>query len=898
MTEKTTAELQAEIDQLRHRIAELEQQPTLTTVENYLAARQYLTGEEHHLAAGDLLYQEGQVHPQAYLIEEGEIDIFLNIDDETIALDVRQPGQVIGELALFSDQPHLSTGQARTDCRLALIDHAAFQTFIDAPLPLTGRVLQALVSRWYKIGAILIQEVKKRQVARRELQRLNRNLEISSRSRIVLLDRMNEAFDDARIRLELALSNLNGGVFDLHYSPMAPYGTLPKRTYLAPKLKQMLGYGDKELPDDIMVWLSFMLPEDQERIQQVGRQCLDQGDEGYKVEVRMWHRDGRLRWVYHTARIIRDRAGRRVRWIGLSYDITPQKETQEQLQHRAKQLSLINQISQQIAAVLELDQLLLLTTQLIQQYFDYHHVAIFLLTGEVLQQRAVTSVYKEAIPANHTISLNEGLVGWVARHREKVVANDIAQEERYISLVAEPTMTQAELILPLQIADRLIGVLDIQSPTRHIFTPNDVMAMEALACQLATAMENARLYGSLQQQLVEREQLTGQLQESEHRHRLISELMTDYIYYARLMPDNGAIVEWITGAFEEITGYTLADINYGSDRWISHLVHPTDRPQFSQADEFIRANQPYSHEYRITTSSGQLCWLRDYMQPVWDETAGRVTHVLGAVQNITSRKQAEEKLRQQKDALAQSNASLQEFAYIASHDLQEPLRKIQAFGNRLQDRYATQLDDRGQDFLTRMISAADRGQNLIQHLLAYSRVTTHARTLVPVDLTQIIAQVVDDLALLIERSAAQVTVAELPTVTSDPVQMRQLFQNLVSNALKFQPPGRSPVVHIATLQPSTGEGSLSQAVMNMPPANYVTIIVRDNGIGFEEKYLSQIFKPFQRLHSRAEYEGSGMGLAICQKIVDRHGGRITAHSQLGQGTEFQVTLPRKLTSDE
>ena len=232
--------------------------------------------------------------------------------------------------------------------------------------------------------------------------------------------------------------------------------------------------------------------------------------------------------------------------------------------------------------------------------------------------------------------------------------------------------------------------------------------------------------------------------------------------------------------------------------------------------------------------------------------------------------------------LKRSNRELEDFAAVASHDLQEPLRKISAFGDRLKSHCGESLDEKGNDYLERMQKAAGRMQTLIHDLLAYSRVTTRAQPFAPVSLRTVTQEVLSDLELRIEKSGARVEVGALPTIHADPLQMRQLLQNLLSNALKFQRPGTPPVIHV--------EGSLSNRSQGSQGAR-CRLVVRDNGIGFDEKYLDRLFKPFQRLHGQSAYEGTGIGLAICKKIAERHGGSISAASAPGEGARFEVTLP-------
>lgn len=251
----------------------------------------------------------------------------------------------------------------------------------------------------------------------------------------------------------------------------------------------------------------------------------------------------------------------------------------------------------------------------------------------------------------------------------------------------------------------------------------------------------------------------------------------------------------------------------------------------------------------------------------------------GLEKEIRRSQKIERELQQYSKSLARSNQELQDFAYIASHDLQEPLRKIQAFGDLLESEYKEQLGDGG-EYLNRMRNAASRMSVLIQDLLAFSRVSTKPQDIKQVDLNVIVEDVVGDLETSISEKNGKVTIAKLPAVWADSTHMRQLFQNLIGNALKFHKTDVPPRVAVS-VRPRAKEDK------------YYEIHVKDNGIGFDEKYLDRIFSVFQRLHGKDTYDGTGIGLAVCRKIVERYGGKIDAKSKPGAGSTFIIKLPIK-----
>ncbi|MGV3557504.1 sensor histidine kinase [Larkinella arboricola] len=263
--------------------------------------------------------------------------------------------------------------------------------------------------------------------------------------------------------------------------------------------------------------------------------------------------------------------------------------------------------------------------------------------------------------------------------------------------------------------------------------------------------------------------------------------------------------------------------------------------------------------------------------------------------DFTRLRQLQLQLESKIEELKRSNDSLQQFAYVASHDLQEPLRKIQQFCDILKNR-SGQMQGPEVDYLERMQLAAGRMSVLIKDLLAFSRIETQQTATQPVSLSAVVEQNLTDLELVVAETGAVVEVEPLPTVLGDKLQLDQLFGNLLSNALKFRRPGQTPVIAVKASQVEAHELPASVETRR-EGVTYHLIEVSDNGIGFNEKYTDRIFQVFQRLHGRNEYAGTGIGLAICQKVVANHGGAIVAHSRPGQGATFQVYLPADNTPD-
>lgn len=344
--------------------------------------------------------------------------------------------------------------------------------------------------------------------------------------------------------------------------------------------------------------------------------------------------------------------------------------------------------------------------------------------------------------------------------------------------------------------------------------------------------------------------------------------------------DKKGVITYVNKKFCAISKFSSEELVGKTHALINSRFHPQEF--FSKMWHTISQGKVWEGEIRNRAKDGTFYWVHTTIVPFMDPE-GKPEQYVSVRYEITERKAAEEQLTVNARKLELSNRELQDFASVAAHDLQEPLRKIQTFSDRLKIKAKEDLKAEALDYLDRIQSSAQRMQVLINDLLTYSRITTKAKPFAPLDLNRVIEQVVLDLEIRIETSQGKVEWEHLPTIHADETQMRQLFQNVINNALKFSKPGSKPYVRIETKiyeeSPLARKGPACQ------------ILIQDNGIGFDEKYLDRIFTIFQRLHGRHEYEGTGIGLAVCRKIVDRHGGFITAKSKPGDGSTFLVTLP-------
>ncbi len=541
-------------------------------------------------------------------------------------------------------------------------------------------------------------------------------------------------------------------------------------------------------------------------------------------------------------------------------------------------------------------------TEALVRHLDAAFARIWLLneTENVLELQSSSGMYTHLDGAHARVPVGALKIGLIASERVPHMTNDVISDP----LIGDKEWARREGMVaftgyPLLVGERLIGVLALF--TRYKLGDVVLQTIETIANGLALAVERLSLLERERHARTEAENARQRLtlaQQAAHIGTFEWDIQTNAIFWT---PELEVLYGLPPGGFE------------GKYKNWEQRVHPDDLQQAQASLQgAVSGGPPYNTEFRVIWPDGTERWLLAKGEVTHYDDAGRPRRMIGVNIDITERKLAEqeviqvnqrlqdlnanleslvatrtETLHQLNTELQRSNQELQDFAYVASHDLQEPLRKIQAFGNLLEEEYGKQLGE-GKSYLDRMRNSAGRMRVLIEDLLTFSRVTTKAQPFAQVDLNVIMHDVIDDLSSRLQTTQGNIEVeGDLPTLEADPRQMYQMLQNLLGNALKFHQPGQPPHVRV-----HTELRELSDA-----PKEYM-LFVEDSGIGFDEKYLDRIFTVFQRLHGRGSYEGTGIGLAVVRKIVERHGGTITASSTPGKGSTFIVTLPACQTSPE
>ena len=747
--------------------------------------------------------------------------------------------------------------------------------------------------------------------------------------------------DTARAKSNEDLLRQMGEVISQVYWLADPSMTCIK--FASPAFEEVWGCGRERLYESPQRWWESVHPEDRQQAMAALPQPLT---EKFSAEYRVVRPDGTIRWIWDRRFPVRDESGNIYQIAGVAKDITERKLAQAALQESEEKYRRLIELSPDALYVHVRGQIVLINPAGIRllgaetaeqivgkQVLDFVHPD----SREAVKARMQQSELGDSVPPleERYLRLDGSVVEvevvaaplpYLDQQAVQVIVRDITERKRVMEEVEREHRLLRTLIdtIPDRIYVKDTKARFLLNNTAHLtalgvksqpgtlgktdfdFRPADIAA-ERMADDKKVLETGEPLYNreeptiradgkegwnlvnkvplrdahgniiglvGVSRDITERKRAEEATERDRNLLRTLVETIPDRIYAkdteARFILNNAAHLSAL-GAKSQSDSLGKTDFDFRAPEIASKCM--TDDQQVLQSGKAL-----HNREEQTRLADGAPGWILVNKVPLRDPD-GKIIGLVGISRDITQRKEADEKLRTYAEKLERSNRDLQDFAYIASHDLQEPLRKIQAFGDRLKAKYNDALGDTGRDYLARMFDAAARMQTLINDLLSFSRVTTKAQPFAPVDLDKILREVLSDLEVRIEQTQGKVESAPLGTISADALQMRQLFQNLIGNALKFHKPNEAPVIRIQSQRTQGDE----------EPQIEITFV--DNGIGFDQKYADRIFVIFQRLHGRSQYEGTGVGLAVCKKIAERHGGTITAESKEGAGATFRVVLP-------
>jgi PAS domain S-box-containing protein len=624
-------------------------------------------------------------------------------------------------------------------------------------------------------------------------------------------------------------------------------------------------------------WMNIVHPDDVQQME-TGFQAANASQVPFNLEYRIKGIDGRYRWILDSGSPMFDNLGTFEGFIGSIIDIDQRKQAEDAVRQSERQFRQLADSMPQIVWTANAD-----------GYVDYYNKQWYLLIGEE-NQFGDNSFLIHIHPEDQVRCLEtwHGVVQtgepYEIEYRFKVKYPVDAY--RWFLVRARPIKNESGQII------KWFGTctdIDEVKTIHHVLENRVAERTHEISDKNKALEETTRELKEINHQLELRNE---ELRQSEERYLRMTNEVEDYAII--LLSKDGYIENWNKGA-EKIKGYTADEIIGMHFR----LFYTYNDQQQGLAEKLIAEaglKGKSTYEGLRVRKDGSTFWAYTVITALHDDK----NDIIGfskVTRDLTKQKFVEdqlkmyaEQLEQKNRELERSNSELSSFSYVASHDLQEPLRKIQAFGNLIQARDVAHLSDTSKDYFERMVKAAVRMQNLIDSLLEFSRTTTARKNFENTDLNVLLDEVKKELAHRIDEKKAVIRSAHLPSLTIIPFQFRQLLSNLISNSLKYSREAITPVIEISATYVKARELDEKAAI---PGKDYFRFKVTDNGIGFEQDYAEKIFELFQRLHGRNEYTGSGIGLAICKKIVENHHGFIKAESEPGRGATFYFYIPVK-----
>jgi PAS domain S-box-containing protein len=671
--------------------------------------------------------------------------------------------------------------------------------------------------------------------------------------------KMEDALRESEQRWHLAVQGTNDGIWD--------WNVKTSEAFFSTRWKKMLGHEEQEISNHVDECLTRIHPDDIVRVRQVIQDHFAKRTPFYISEHRVRCKDNTYKWILARGQAQWDEDGNAIRMVGSYTDITERKLSEDQLHQSEERFQIVVRATNDVVRDWDL-----LTNQV---WWNQNVQTLGYSTENISLD---TKWWRDRLHPEDKVRVVSNMNGAIA-----LCQQFWSNEYRFL----RGDKSYAEIL------DRGYVVYDnTGKAVRIIGAMMDMSDRKRVEEELLKQNMRSQLFSDVTIKIRE------SLDIDEILHTSVTEVLqllhADRVLIFRLWSDgSGTIVkEAVVPGFPVLQALNIIDPCF-SESYVEKYrhgrigsIHDIDNTNidpcyYEMLQSFgVKANLVvpilFKNQLWGLLVAHQCAHKRNWT--TWEtELLRQLADQIGIA---VSQAQLLEQETRQREELARSNDELQQFAFIASHDLQEPLRKIKTFGDRLKATCGHAFTEQGSDYLERMQNAAQRMQTLIEDLLTLSRVTTRTQPFMSVDLAQITQEVLSDLEVTIQQSGACVEVGELATVIGDPFQMRQLLQNLLGNAIKFHRPQEPPYVKI-----------YSEVTRAINSSELCHLMIEDRGIGFEEKYLSRIFNVFQRLHGRSEYDGTGIGLAICRKIAERHHGSITAISQPGAGAKFIVTLP-------
>jgi PAS domain S-box-containing protein len=736
-------------------------------------------------------------------------------------------------------------------------------------------------------------------------------------------------------RLSLATNSAHMGIWD--------WDIQKNELFWDDQMYALYGLRPGEFAGAYEAWLNGVHPDDRDSSNEVSAAAV-RGEREYDTEFRVLWPNGSVHWLKAKGQVFCNEEGTPLRMVGINYDITERKQAEEKLAESEERFSIAFHASPVSQSITTLgDNVVMAVNDACCRLFDYGREELIGATASKLnllenpadkeaatQEILATGHFaaKEVVIRTRSGEIRNALASiepilWkgvpavlssMIDITERKRAEQAAQENHAKLNAALESMTDAVFISDIQgnFVDfneafatfhkfrnkeecaktfaEYPDILDVFMSTGEL-APVEMWAVpRALRGEIGTNVEyslcrkdsgetwvgsysfapirntEGAIVGSVVvgRDITERKRADELLRLNEERLRLSLQAANQGLYDLNVQTGDAIVNE----EYALMLGYDPTDFHETNSFWIERL-HPDDRERTAMAyQDYINGKLPaYEVEFRQRTRSGEWKWILSLGKILKLDEQGNPLRMLGTHTDITARKQMEEDLRR-------SISELEQFAYVASHDLQEPLRAVAGMVELLSQRYKGKLDERADTYITHAVEASQRMQKLINDLLEYSRITRFGKSLEPTNLESVLQAALKNLYVAIEESHAQITYDPLPTVMADPSQLTQVLQNLIGNAIKFRSE-HTPQIHVSAEK--TG--------------NAWQISVRDNGIGIDPQYFERIFLLFQRLHTRRTYSGTGIGLSLCKKIIERHGGTINVDSTPNKGSTFHFTLP-------